>query len=283
MAAESRTSGPPGGVGAYGLRLENVRRAGSLLVPASPSWPHLVVRRRIGHGEAEGEWMTSEAAVVALKTGGEIRIDRRRSEALFVLPRPLGTQELVHPLLAPVAAVAAYWFGRESFHAAAFVTGRIAWGLIGDRGAGKSTMVARLALDGVGIACDDMLILEGDRVHVAPRSVDLRRDAAEQLGAGEPLGVVGARERWRLRVPPVPQELKLGGWVCLAWGERVEAVPLRGPDRLLRLHESLGTKVPPRDPSALLDLAALPGWELRRPQSWDALSTTVDCLLETVG
>lgn len=283
MVAETRQAVASEAIGAYGLRLENVEQARPLLVPASPEWPRIRVECRVGRGQGGVEWLSDKAARLQLQDGGEIALDRESGSAAFLVPREVGAEELVHPLLAPVAAVTAYWFGRESFHAAAFVTGSIVWGLIGDREAGKSTMVARLALDGVGIACDDMLVLEGDRVHVAPRSVDLRRDAAERLGAGEPLGVVGARERWRLRVPPVPQELKLGGWVSLAWGERVEAVPLRGPDRLLRLRENLGTKVPPRDPSALLELAALPGWELRRPQSWDALSATVDCLLETVG
>jgi hypothetical protein len=283
MAAESRTSGPPGGVGAYGLRLENVRRAGSLLVPASPSWPHLVVRRRIGHGEAEGEWMTSEAAVVALKTGGEIRIDRRRSEALFVLPRPLGTQELVHPLLAPVGAVMAYWLERESFHASAFVFGGRAWGILGERGAGKSTTAAQLALAGVPILCDDLLVLDDGLAFAGPRSIDLRKGAAAMLGTGEALGRVGARDRWRLALDDVPATVPFGGWVFLSWGDDIGCAPAPTRRRLERLHGNRGTLLPPRNPAALLDLAALPSFELRRPRDWRALPRALELLLETLS
>ena len=95
-----------GEVGAYGLRLENVERARPLLVPAPSTWPR--------------------------QNGGEIVLDRGREKATFVVPRRLRTAELVHPLLAPVAAVMAYWLGRESFHASAFVADGRVWALIGE-------------------------------------------------------------------------------------------------------------------------------------------------------
>jgi hypothetical protein len=274
---------PNGAIGAYGLRLENVERARRLLVPAAPDWPKLRIRRKLGLSDATVEWMTDRAATLILQNGGEIAVDRTREEALFVLPHRVRTQEIVHPLLAPVAAVMAYWLDRESFHASSFVAGGKAWGLIGRRGSGKSTTVARLALDGIGIVCDDMLVLEGPDAFAAPRSVDLRRGPAQRLGAGEALGVVGARERWRLPVGPVPARLPLAGWVFLAWGDRVEAVSLRGSERFTRLHANRGAQLPPRSADRLLELTSLPGWELRRPRRWSSLPDAVDCLLQTVG
>jgi hypothetical protein len=269
-------------VGAYGLQLENVGAARELLVDASPEWPRLRIDHRIGTSTAPLEWMTEKAALLKLQSGGEIALDRDRGVAIFSLPRPADAVELVQPLLAPVAAVTAYWYGRESFHAGAFVVEGRAWALLGERGVGKSTLVARLALDDVPIAADDMLILEEDLVHVAPRSVDLRREAAEVLGVGEALGVVGARERWRLRVPQIVGQARLAGWIFLAWGERTEAVAVRPSDRLMRLSANRGTNVPPRDAEALLELAFLPAYELRRPRSWESLTSSVDCLLDVV-
>jgi hypothetical protein len=282
MCAESRQAAAPGEIGAYGLRLENVERARALLVSAQPSWPRLTVRRRLGTGDAEREWLTEHAALLKLQNG-EIALDRGQGTATFVLPHRIGTAELVHPLLAPAAAVMAYWLERESFHASGFVAGGGVWGLIGARGSGKSTTVARLALDGVGIACDDLLVVEGSSALAGPRSVDLRREAAEQLGTGEALGVVGARERWRLRVGAVPSSLPLKGWVFLAWGERVEAVQVAPRERLTRLHANRGVNLAPRAPAVLLELAALPSLELRRPRAWESLPSAVDCLLEAVA
>jgi hypothetical protein len=282
MCAEPRHARAPGDIGAYGLRLENVERARPLLVPAQPSWPRLTIRRRLGNGEAEHDWLSERAAVLKLQKG-EIALDRSRETATFVLPHRLGTAELVHPLLAPAAAVMAYWLERECFHASGFVADGGVWGLIGDRGSGKSTTVARLALDGIGIACDDLLVVEGSTALAGPRSVDLRRKAAERLGTGEPLGVVGARERWRLKVGPVPSVLPLAGWIFLAWGERVEVVEVGPGERLVRLHANRGVNLPPRAPEALLELAALPAWELRRPQKWESLPRAVERLLVVVG
>jgi hypothetical protein len=283
MAAESRQARARGEVGAYGLRLDNVERARPLLVQALPDWPLLSVRRKVGTSKAEHDSLTEQAALLRLQSGGEISIDRRRGEATFVLPHRVGTAELVHPLLAPAAAVMAYWLRRESVHGSGVVVGDRVWGLIGDRGSGKSTTVARLALDGFAIASDDLLVVEDSTVFAGPRSIDLRREAAEHLAAGEPLGVIGARERWRLQIGPVAPSLELGGWIFLTWGERVQAITVAPADRLARLHANRGVNVPPRDPAALLDLAALPSWELSRPEGWASLPDAVECLVDTVG
>jgi hypothetical protein len=270
-------------IGAYGFRLEGVDDARPLLVEAGSEWPVLTIRREVGLADGEVEWMSDRAASLLLQNGGEIAVDRASSEAVFRLPEPVGAAELVHPLLAPAAAVAGYWLGRESFHAGAFAAGGKAWGVVGEREAGKSTMVAALALEGVPVICDDMLVLDDVRARVAPRSVDLREESAERLGAGEALGVVGARERWRLRLDPAEDALPLGGWIFLAWGDETEIVPVSASTRLRRLHESRGVRVPPHDPSALLELSALPGWELRRRRSWDELADGVQRLLDAVA
>ena len=95
MGAESGPAAATGPIGAYGLRLENVERARPLLAAASPAWPRLRIRRRIGLSAAKHESVTQDAATLTLQSGGEISIDRRRGEATFVLPHRVGTAELV--------------------------------------------------------------------------------------------------------------------------------------------------------------------------------------------
>jgi hypothetical protein len=271
------------GRGAYGVRLANVDEAAELLVPAGADWPALTIEQRLGTGEAPHDWMTERAATITLRNGGEIAIDRGAGRVVFVLPRPVGPAELVHPLLAPVGGVMAWWYGRECFHAGGFVLDGRVWAVLGDRGAGKSTTMGWLALNGHGIVCDDLLVVGDGAVFAGPRSVDLRESAAEHLGAGEALGMVGARERWRLTVGPVESGLELAGSIFLGWGERVEAVVLPGRERLARVRAHRGVTIPPRDPTVLLDLAALPAWELRRPRSWDSLEPAGELLLATLA
>lgn len=228
----------------------------------------------------EREWVRQDSAVLRLKTGGHIELDRTAEEAVFVVDRVLGAEELVHPYLAPVAAVMAHWLGRESIHAGAFAVDGGVIGIVGDRESGKSSTLARLALDDVEIVCDDMLVLEGSRALAGPRSLDLREEPARRLGVGSSIGKAGARERWRLRLGGVRRDLRVKGWVHLAWGERVEAVLLDGGERVARLLAQRGARLPSVDPSVLLDLAALPSWEVRRPQDWSSLGETADCLRE---
>lgn len=194
------------------------------------------------------------------------------------MPHPVRPDELVHPYLAPAAAVIARWMGRESMHAGAFAEDGRALAVVGTREAGKSSTMAWLAQAGVDVLCDDMLIVDDGRPLTGPRSIDLREDAARRLGTGEAIGVTGARERWRLRLAPAAPGAVLGGWVFLAWGERVEARRLGGPERLARLAEQRALRLPPARPDALLELTSLPAWELSRPRDWGSLPEAADLL-----
>ena len=266
--------------GAYGLRVRGVERARDLLAEADPDWPAIELTWRLGESSLEYERVDADGAFLRLRTGGHIEIDRAAERVLFVVPRELRDEELVHPYLSPVAAVMAHWTGRESVHAGAVVAGGGVWGVVGDRESGKSSTLAWLASRGTEIVCDDMLVLEDGRAFAGPRSLDLRADSAERLGAGESIGVAGARERWRVRLGPVSQGLELQGWIFLEWGDRIEAEPLRGGARVGSLLRHRGARLPSQDPSALLALASLPAWELRRPRVWSSLPDAADCLLE---
>lgn len=266
--------------GAYGLQVHGVETASDLLVEAKPAWPRVALSSRVEQSSVDREWVKPDAALLRLKTGGHIELDRRNGEATFVVNRPLSAEELVHPYLAPVASVMAHWYGRESAHAGAFVGAGGVIGVVGDRESGKSSTLARLALDGLEIVCDDLLVLEGLNVLAGPRSLDLREEPARRLGVGASIGRAGARERWRLRLGEIRRELPMAGWAHLAWGERVEVVPLKGADRVARLLVHRGARLPSAEPSVLLDLASLPSWEVRRPRVWDSLGETADCLRE---
>jgi hypothetical protein len=267
-------------VGAYGVRLRGLEDAADLLVPVRHDAPAYGLRSEIGHAESPDEHVDGDHARLRLRSGGEIVIDRLAGRAVFRVPHPIRADELVHPYLAPAAAVMGHWLERQSVHAGAFAVGGRAWGLVGEREAGKSSTLAWLALAGVEVLCDDMLVIDGRIAFAGPRSIDLRADAAARLGAGRPIGMTGARERWRLPLGAVPDECVLAGWVFLTWGDRVDARPLSAVDRLARVVAQRALRVPPARPDALLDLASLPAWELSRPRGWSSLAEAADRLLD---
>jgi hypothetical protein len=251
-------------LGAYGLWLEGLDGAASLLSEADPSWPRLLVETRLGPIDDDPDEVGPNHASLRLRTGGRIFLDRPDGLATISTPNPLEAFEIVHPYLAPAAAVMSYWLGRESFHGGAIQVGDVAWGVIGDRDSGKSTLLAHFVEQNVCFA--------------GPRSVDLRRSAAEHMGGAEELGVVGARERWRVQLDPVPPQLRLAGWIFLEWGE-LGITPVIGARRLELLGQHRGLLIPPGDPSLLLDLTALPSFVLSRPRRWDSLTQCADLLL----
>lgn len=272
-----------GPVGAYGLRVDGAGTESGLLQPVPATWPSVTLRVRTGTRRWRGDAVDDERALLELHDGGGLEITRATSLAVVTLPPDAGRAGLAHPYLAPVAAVVSHWLGRESFHAGAVVVAGAAWAVLGDGGAGKSSLLARLALDGAAVLADDMVVLDGSDVFAGPRALDLRGDAAAELEVGVALGKVGTRERWRVRLDPVPVRVPLRGWVTLAWGEELALEPVRPPERLAVLARYRAVRLPPADPGALLRLAALPGRTLRRPRSWSSLGPAAELLLEGLG
>jgi hypothetical protein len=270
-------------VGAYGLALDGIDGAAQFLVAAAPTWPRFTITNTTGRIERVGDRLGEDRAEIALRSGGVLFLDRVQAQAEFVTAEQLSPDEIAHPGLAPVAAVTARWLGRQSFHAGAFAVGEDVWALLADREGGKSTTLAWLASRGHPIVCDDMLVLDGDEPLAGPRVVDLRAEAAQRLGLGDDRGRVGARERWRVQLDAVPEGVRFRGWIFLGWADDVVVEPLRAGERLPRLAPHLGLRVPPARPDRLLELAALPGWEFRRPRGWDRFDEAGSRLLEALA
>ena len=199
-------------VGCYGFRVSGLSGAADLLVDAPPSWPRLEVRHASPAGSPRPalDSIGPDVAQILLQHGW-VELDRRAASVTFRLAAPPPPKDLVHPYLAPAAAVAARWAGRDGFHAGAIVAGDGAWAVLAAKGGGKSSLLAWLAMHGHPVLADDLLVTDGGTALAGPRCVDLRGDAAERLGSGEPLGVVGQRERWRMALGPVPPRCPCAG------------------------------------------------------------------------
>jgi hypothetical protein len=267
---------PP--AGAYGLTLLGLERATSLLPAPGPHWPEVRVEQEELAGEPGPSRVTEARAELRLLGGGQVDLDRHRRIATFRTPSLLDDDELAHPYLAAVGSYFAGWLGREALHAGAFVAGDGAWALAGAKEGGKSTTLAWLALAGVPVLTDDILVLDSDTALAGPRCVDLRDESAAALGLAGKATASRGGERWRLSLPPIEPEVAVRGLVFLAWGEGLELRPLPPADRLLEIAARRNAHASP-EPAGLLDLARLPAFELRRPRAWDALPEACSRLL----
>jgi hypothetical protein len=266
------------------LRIDGVHAPPSQLVEAPAHWPSIALRVHVARDSPEGrEHLGDRTAKLQIHSGGSVLIERDAQRATFFLSKRPTPSALLHPHLAAVAAVASHWRGRIAFHAGAFVAGGGVWGLLGEKGSGKSSALAALAARDVPIVCDDVLVLAGDTAFAGPRSIDLRTEAARVLGEGEPLGVIGDRERWRMALGEIEPELAFRGWVSLRWADRPAVRPLRGSDRLRELLGHLALRVPPVTPTALMEYAAYPFLELRRPRDWSSMDDALERLLAAVS
>ena len=270
--------------GAYGLRLTGKSLPEALLDDSEGDWPTLELVRRVGTALGGDDRLGPERASIRLVDDGRVEIERDPGRATFTTRRPLGDDELVHPYLGLAAAVYSHWLGRESFHAGAFEAGGGAWIVAGEKAAGKSTLLASLALRGQPVLADDVVVLDGGEALAGPRSIDLRADTAEALGVGEDVTVPGGRERRRLVLPGAEARVPVAGWVFPVWAEEPsEVVQLPPNERLVRFAGSRVLRVEPERPEVLVELAGLPAWELRRSRGWDGLGDALDLLLTSLG
>ena len=202
---------------AYGVAFADLGGPDSPKPP--PTWPRWTVSQEIGPADdSPGMDVWDDQARIGMPTVGEFRLDRVVRRIVLHVRDPWPPEVVLHPGLAPAASVVAHWMGRASLHAAAvLIDGRV-WGLLGEKSAGKSTMAAHLVRLGCGMVTDDLLVVDGIVGFAGPGAVDLRGDVGPALG-GQPLGVIGTRERWRTALQVDTLSAPLGGWVELGWTE----------------------------------------------------------------
>jgi hypothetical protein len=270
--------------GCYGLRLDGVDDAADLLVDVAESSPRLTIScQTVDATSPPAQRVTGERAELRLQTGGWLDVQRRPGRAVYHLESARAAADLVHPYLPPAAALAGRWLGRESFHAGAVLVDGGAWAVMGEKGAGKSTTLAWLARLGFPVLADDLVVLDGCEVFAGPRCIDLREDAAARFDGVAPMGHVGARERWRLALGPVPASAPLRGWIVLGWGDAPSLEPIRGAQRLAVLAGQRTLSLRSTRPEAVLELSALPVLRFVRPRGWKSLPEAADRLLERIA
>ena len=238
--------------------------------------------RKLAAPPERPERIGRQTADVALLHGDRAVMDRDARTATLLTPAPTDDGTLVHPFLTAAAVIFAWWDGRHAFHGGAFVDSATrAWCLLGERASGKSSTLARISLAGLDVLSDDLIVIDGREVLAGARCVDLRPDAAAALGVAARASPVRGGERLRLALQRVPAVLPLHGWLFLTWADAVSLRRLRPSEWLDRLaqHRSTSSAYSP----SLLNLAGLPAWELRRPQSLASLEPAVERLLDLLA
>jgi hypothetical protein len=240
---------------AYGFRFDAPVEARWLALHGADGWPFVTVER------GETDTVDAERLVATVKSDW---VD----------------DDLIHPVLGSIALKLAEARGLEALHAGAVAGAEGAWGVIGGKERGKSTLLAACARGGLDVMTDDVLTLHDGHCLAGPRAIDLRPDAARMAPDGE---WVRGDSRLRLALPPAPAELPLAGFVHLAWGPRLELAPLRPHERLAWLAGRRAADGWPRGERTLLGLANLPTYVLRRPRAWDGIEASAELLAERLA
>ena len=254
------------------------------MAPLPPSAPELTVRVSAAEADDSPSQLDSVSADISLLGGARLRARRGEAAVNFSIPLVPTDGELLHPYLAPAAALVWQWEGREALHAGAVELGRGAVLLFGAKTAGKSTTLAWLAREaGIAVLADDLVVIDSGAVLAGPRSIDLRtEDAGGDASAGSG-AVVRGGERLRVTLPPAPASLPATASVLLRWGERVELSPIAPAERLAVLGSLRSYPPLPPDDAALLELASREMVVLERPRTPAGLREAGEALLSRFG
>jgi len=259
--------------GAYGLNIVGLAGAEEWMQALAHSSPLLRVETaRETTRNLERSSLDRTAADLRLVGGGRLRMRRGDERAVFSFPELPPDEDLLHPYLAPAAALAHLWAGREALHGGAFATSAGAVVVLAEKEGGKSTTLAWLAVEHrLPVLSDDLVVLSSGAVLSGPRCLDLRRSALNGIDL-DTARVVRNSERLRLSLPFIPSETPLIGSVVLRWGPRTRLETPTAADRLRELlpHRMYGDRLG-GDPPALLQVAALPMLIVTRPRGEEGL------------
>ena len=270
--------------GCYGLNFDSLPESAHQLVRAEDSAPVLHISRRGNLPESSTRFEVTHtyASLPLSDSRSRVDLDRASGTAILSLCRDYSDEALLHPLLSGSCAIMNWWHGRDAFHAGAFEVDGRAWVVIGDKGQGKSTTLGHLALQGVPVLSDDLVVIDDDHVLPGPAFIDLRPDAAERLGAGRDMGWLGARPRFRLDVPRARPRVPLAGWLVLAWDDESTTGPSLRPvplvDRLPFLFHNRAVRLDAATPAAFVQHMTKPFLELARPKRWESLAQLASVL-----
>lgn len=263
--------------GAYGLVPSNDMVRPPWWNNAPEGWLDWEVRwRPVDDAGAAAAPVGPGTMVISHRPNGFAVVERDRCRTTLYLSKPLSPDDLVHPYLGSTVAAVSYWEGWHTLHAAGVVVRDCVWGLLGDRGKGKSSTTAWLAANGHAVFADDLIVVKDGMVLAGPRALDLRRGAHERLEMGFDIGVVGTRQRWRQPLEPVEPTLPLGGWIVLEWGETVQMEELPVSERFRWLEPGLGLGSAPQAALSWLDVLTAPTFKLTRPRRWEALPNAIE-------
>ncbi len=268
--------------GCYGLALRGqvVDLAAGMLGPPLPDWPVVELEWTSPLPDPPANTVFSPGrAIVPLLSGGHVVLDRQERLARFHKPYPPNGYEVAHPCLSPVGLVFARWDGRVPLHAGAVVVGDRAWGVLGDREAGKSTTLAHLAVAGYDVLSDDLLVIDDGKACAGPRTLDLRPGTARRLQGRERLVEVRQGERQRMFLRPAPPAVPLGGLFVLGVGDEVSLESVAPVERLGTLQPHLMLRAVGLPASGLLNLISLPMWRLNRSRAWADLPRFIERLV----
>lgn len=261
--------------GAYGLRLLGLASSEPLVaVGDALRWPSVTITRTTIPGFGGPARIDSGSAVVEMLDGDRAVIDRHARTATYLAADERLDGRLVHPFLTAVGTMFAWWQGHHAFHGGGFIAGGGAWGVLGAREAGKSSLLAALSMAGRSIVSDDLLVIAGGRALAGPRSIDLREGVAAALGLESPPETVRGGQRFRILHGSIAPEALMRGWIFPSWGADLQMRRMSPRERLTRL--SAHSCVPSLRSQTLMDLIALPAYELIRPRDWTSLGASVE-------
>lgn len=271
MAASAR--------GAYGFKITGDSVDSNLYNPVEDDRPTLKIVQRSLSRETYKDLNEDGRIEIPLIGGGAAMMERGSDVGILELPHRLTPDELAHPYLAPIASVFADWLGYTVLHAGIVHIAGAAWGVVGAREAGKSTLMAGLALAGLPIGADDLMVIDGTTVFSGPRTLDLREGAALYLKEGRGLGVVGMRERWRLDLKDAKPSVPLGGFIFPSWGDDIAITLCPLDERLGTFVNGRSVQIDPMDPREAMRLARYPALNFVRPMDWSIFDRGTSALV----
>jgi hypothetical protein len=262
-------------LGAYGLRLPGLASAARWLVPQAADAPLLQLAQEPTEPDDSPSVLELDHADLRLLDGARLRAQRRNHRFTLCVPQPLSRDQLVHPYLAPAAALFWQWAGAEALHAGVLGTEKGAVLLFGQKESGKSTTLALLSSEhACPILSDDLAVITDGQVLAGPRSLDLRPGSAN----GQ-VTRVRHGERLRMDLGSAPASLPVAGSVILEWGTQLAVEPV-DPRARLAVLSAQRTYPLKGDPVALLELSALPMFRVERVRDATGAQKSAEVILE---
>ncbi|MBI4993959.1 hypothetical protein HZC33_03360 [Candidatus Wolfebacteria bacterium] len=257
---------------AYGFKFPDLDFLNAMKAVNVDDWPSVNI-------EFVDKKFLNHSNLINLEVGLLNIEDINQLKLKIYLEKQISIKEFIHPHIQFALPSLAQINQDFLFHSGAVIINGKLFGILGDRGAGKSSLLFEMFKNfNLEIFTDDVMLIRKNMVCIGPRLIGLRQSASEKFLK---------KQISLIEIPPMLySEIPIAGWFIIGWSDNLflKSLSVKELSYELQRYDLLKKQ---RFVQINFEyykyLSLFPAWKIFRPKKWAYNTDIINCMLKIVN